>query len=44
MSDGGWGAARHFPADMARVPAAVNNLQSHALLGYYLEGWAQWFR
>lgn len=38
-----WRAAQVFGADTGPVPAAVNTLQSHALAGYYQDGWEQWF-
>ncbi|WP_346346583.1 polyamine aminopropyltransferase [Thetidibacter halocola] len=44
MSGATWTAARHFPADIARVAVETNRIQSHALLGYYLDGWDRWFR
>lgn len=43
LSDEIWQAAQVFSADMAKVPAEVNSIQSHALVGYYLDGWAAWF-
>lgn len=39
-----WQAAQAFPPDSARRNVAVNDIQSHALLGYYLDGWDRWFR
>ncbi|MFW2545423.1 polyamine aminopropyltransferase [Primorskyibacter sp. 2E107] len=39
-----WSAARVFGADTSEVPAEVNTIQSHALVGYYIEGWDRWFR
>lgn len=39
-----WTAAQVFSPDIARIEAEANNVQSHPLLGYYLEGWEQWFR
>ena len=39
-----WQAAQVFDPDTARRNVAVNDIQSHALLGYYLEGWDAWFR
>lgn len=39
-----WQAAQVFPSDSARRDVAVNDTQSHALLGYYLTGWDRWFR
>jgi spermidine synthase len=39
-----WQAARAFGTDMDRVEAEVNTLQSHLLVGYYLDGWDRWFR
>lgn len=39
-----WETARVFDGDTDRVPVETNDIQSHALLGYYLEGWDRWFR
>jgi len=39
-----WQAAQVFGADMDRIPAAPNTLQTHVLTGYYLDGWDYWFR
>ncbi len=39
-----WQEAQVFGADTAELPAAVNSLQSHALVGYYNAGWDYWFR
>ena len=38
-----WQAARAFSADTDRVEAEANTLQTHALVGYYLDGWDAWF-
>ena len=38
-----WGAAQSFPADTAKRPVEANRLTNHALVEYYLDGWAQWF-
>lgn len=38
-----WQAAQVFDRQSAKLPVAVNSLQSHALVGYYLKGWARWF-
>jgi spermidine synthase len=38
-----WQSAQVFGADTGRIDADANSLQSHALLGYYLDGWAAWF-
>ncbi len=37
-------AARVFPPDMAKVEVEPNTMQTHALMKYYLDGWAEWFR
>lgn len=39
-----WETARVFAQDTARVPAEVNNLQTHPLVQAYLTGWDAWFR
>lgn len=39
-----WQAAQVFGADTDRIKALPNMLQSHALIGYYLDGWDYWFR
>ncbi len=39
-----WRATQVFGADTARIAADPNTLQSHALVGYYLDGWDFWFR
>ncbi|WP_171181393.1 polyamine aminopropyltransferase [Ruegeria sp. HKCCD8929] len=39
-----WRAAQVFGEDIDRIKADVNTLQSHALIGYYLDGWDYWFR
>ena len=33
---------RQFPADMARVPADVNRLDSQALVRYFEAEWAEY--
>ncbi|WP_264211271.1 polyamine aminopropyltransferase [Leisingera thetidis] len=38
-----WRAALVFGADTGPVEAEINTLQSHALAGYYQDGWDQWF-
>lgn len=38
-----WTAAQIFGTDTGPVAAEINRLQSHALVGYYLDGWAKWF-
>ena len=38
-----WQAARLFAGDIARVEVEANTLQTHALVGYYLDGWDRWF-
>ena len=38
-----WPALRTFPRDMSRVEAEVNSVLTHALVGYYEDGWAEWF-
>ena len=37
-------AAQVFGGDIDRLDALPNTLQSHALIGYYLDGWDYWFR
>ncbi|WP_170351219.1 hypothetical protein [Ruegeria atlantica] len=39
-----WQAVQVFGADMDRVAAKPNTLQTHVLAGYYLDGWDYWFR
>ncbi len=39
-----WQAAQVFGADMDRVEAEANTMQSHPLVAYYLDGWDYWFR
>ncbi|MGF1553494.1 MAG: spermidine synthase [Paracoccaceae bacterium] len=39
-----WPAMTRFPADTGPVEAEANTLHTHALVGYYEEGWAHWFR
>ena len=39
-----WRAAQVFGPDEADMPADVNRLQSHALVGYYNAGWDAWFK
>lgn len=39
-----WRAAQVFAPDEADMPADVNRLQSHALVGYYNAGWDAWFK
>ncbi|MBO9446881.1 polyamine aminopropyltransferase [Ruegeria sp. R14_0] len=39
-----WRAAQVFGGDIDRLDALPNTLQSHALIGYYLDGWDYWFR
>lgn len=43
LTPGIWTAALVFGGDTSRVEAEPNSLQSHALLEYYLDGWATWF-
>ncbi|MQQ10220.1 polyamine aminopropyltransferase [Epibacterium sp. SM1979] len=38
-----WQQSHVFGADTGPIEADVNRLQSHALVGYYLDGWAKWF-
>ncbi|GAA6196851.1 polyamine aminopropyltransferase [Pseudophaeobacter arcticus] len=38
-----WQAAQVFDPQSGPTPVAVNTVQSHALVGYYLDGWARWF-
>ena len=38
-----WQTAQIFAADTQEVAVDVNRLQSHALVRYYLDGWARWF-
>ncbi|WP_281972897.1 polyamine aminopropyltransferase [Ruegeria faecimaris] len=44
LDDDVWRAAQIFGGDTDRVDAEPNTLQSHALMGYYLDGWDYWFR
>lgn len=39
-----WQAGLVFAPDTARLPAEVNNLQTHPLVSAYLDGWDAWFR
>jgi spermidine synthase len=39
-----WSQARVFAPDSAEMPAEINSIQSHALVGYYNAGWDAWFR
>jgi spermidine synthase len=39
-----WKAALTFSPDMGDRPVELNNLESHKLLHYYLEGWEMWFQ
>lgn len=39
-----WHAAQVFGVDSNRIDAEPNTLQSHVLIGYYLDGWDYWFR
>lgn len=39
-----WVGAQSFGGDVSLVEADINDLQSHALIGYYLDGWDHWFR
>ncbi len=39
-----YAAALVFAPDMAPVEVAANTMQTHALMRYYLDGWAEWFR
>ena len=39
-----WDQAQVFSPDSADLPALINSIQSHALVGYYNAGWDQWFR
>jgi spermidine synthase len=43
LTDANWRAAQVFGGDTGRIAAEVNTLQSHALAGYYQDGWDQWF-
>ncbi|WP_037309729.1 polyamine aminopropyltransferase [Ruegeria halocynthiae] len=44
LDDDVWRASQVFGMDTDRIAARPNTLQSHALLGYYLDGWDYWFR
>ncbi len=44
MSPETWHAAQIFPTDAGPVSAEVNSIQSHALVGYYNDGWDYWFK
>ena len=37
-------AAQVFPPDMGKIEVEANTMQTHALMRYYLDGWAEWFR
>lgn len=39
----GWEQAQVFAPDMARLEVQVNDIQTHPLVEYYLDGWARWF-
>lgn len=39
-----WDAAGAFSQDISETDAEPNDIQTHALVGYYLDGWDQWFR
>lgn len=39
-----WAEEQVFGLDSGDTPAAINSIQSHALVGYYNDGWDQWFR
>jgi spermidine synthase len=39
-----WQSAQGFGLDTARLDADTNSIQSHALVGYYQDGWDYWFR
>lgn len=39
-----WQTALVFSPDTERLPAEVNNLQTHPLVPAYLDGWDAWFR
>ncbi len=38
-----WHAAQVFGEDSGPIQVEINTLQTHPLVGYYLDGWAQWF-
>ena len=38
-----WQAAQVFDRQTGPTEVEANTLQSHALVGYYLDGWARWF-
>ncbi|CUH88902.1 Spermidine synthase [Phaeobacter sp. CECT 5382] len=38
-----WQAAQVFDLETGPLEVSANTLQSHALVGYYLDGWARWF-
>lgn len=38
-----WQAAQVFDPETGPLSVEVNTVQSHALVGYYLDGWARWF-
>lgn len=44
LTDATWAAEQVFAPDSADLPAEVNSIQSHALVGYYNAGWDAWFR
>lgn len=39
-----WEQAQVFAPDSSAMPAEINSIQSHALIGYYNAGWDEWFR
>lgn len=39
-----WAQAQVFAPDSSDIPAELNSIRSHALVGYYNAGWDTWFR
>jgi spermidine synthase len=44
LTQGTFAAAQVFPPDMGKLEVEANTMQTHALMRYYLDGWAEWFR
>ncbi|WP_136443304.1 polyamine aminopropyltransferase [Pacificoceanicola onchidii] len=44
LSSETWRSAQVFGRDTGQVDVEINNIQSHALVTYYLEGWDAWFQ
>jgi spermidine synthase len=39
-----WAQAQVFAPDSSDIPAELNSIRSHALVGFYNAGWDAWFR